>query len=114
MNQRAAMALIGACLVLIFPLALISVGWQAAQQSALIGIAFRTGMLLLVTALAWPQLQQIGRRLSATWVWLVAALALIVAIRPRLIPLALGLGLLAAIIHFGIRFGAEFWGRPRS
>jgi hypothetical protein len=103
MNLRAAMAIAGACLAAIFPLAIWVSGWTRANEQGGILIAFRIGVLLLATALAWPQLRTIGRRFPvAVWA-LLAGLLLLAAARPRWIPVALAIGAGALAVNALLR-----------
>jgi hypothetical protein len=101
-------------MVLIYPLAMISAGWTAANQAVVVSLLFRCGLLMLATALALPQLRAIARRMSSFVGWVLIAVALIIVVRPRLVPLAIGAGLLAIAIHFGLRFGSDFLSKRRA
>ena len=76
------------------------VGWSAMQESMPLSICLRVGLVLGAIWLAYPQLQQIGRR---TPPWLVAATGvgiLVLLIQPKAFRLLLPAVLLLAALQF--------------
>ncbi len=109
MNLRIGMAVVGGILAAIFPLAALTTGWEAAQQAVLVGMLFRVGLLLLATALAWPQLQSLAKRVRGIFGWALLAVVLTLVLRPKLLPLAMLLATLVVVVHYGFRWGSVYF-----
>ncbi len=88
-------------------LTIVARGWTVARQSGAAAIGFRVGILLLATALAWPQLASIGRKLPSVLWAALGGLLLLAAARPKLIPMALTVGALIVAVHYVLRWGSK-------
>jgi hypothetical protein len=68
------------------------------------GMVARIGVVLFTVFLAWPALERHADRFPAVITGTIAVSALFLAIRPKLLPLVLGMLFLLLVIHFGFRF----------
>lgn len=69
-----------------------------------IGVFMRVGTVLLTLFLAWPTLARLKGTVPNTAVVLLLVVVAVIAIRPRLFPVAVGLVALGIAIHLGLRF----------
>ena len=69
-----------------------------------VGMMARIGVVLFTIFIAWPTLERHIHHMPAIVTATLALSALFLAIRPRLLPLVIGMVLLIAAIHFGMRF----------
>lgn len=69
-----------------------------------VGMMARVGFVLLAIFVAWPTLERYVHHLPAFVTATIALGALLLAIRPKLVPLVIGMVLLVSAVHFGMRY----------
>ncbi len=105
-KKRIIIGLISLALLLIGLITYLTAGYTD-TNAFILGMCVRLGIVMMMFYLAWPTIEHLADRmpLFANGVCL-AGIAFFV-IRPRLLPLILGLVLLTLTVHFGLRFAAN-------
>ena len=69
------------------------------NRQAMAGILTRVGFLMATIWLAWPQLEALKNRVSVSILIGIIAVLTVVAIRPRLFPIAFGIAVACFFIN---------------
>jgi hypothetical protein len=104
MNARRTILGVLAIAMLVLAASIWMVRGYTDTNAFLIGVLARVGILLATVWLAWPILERHAGRLPAILIATLLGLVLFIAIRPRLLPLALAVAVLLLVVHFGLRF----------
>jgi hypothetical protein len=83
---------------------------RAGIDSALMSVLVRVGIVLLTIFVAWPTLAKLQGRLPAIVTVTLLVAILFVAIRPKLLPIAIALVVAILVVHFGFRIAARQFG----
>ncbi len=102
MTQRTLLAIAGFALVLVFVFSAMKTGWQGASNAFFAAACGRVGLVVLAAALAWPQLIPLVRKFPP-WFWgTILVAGVVIAVRPKLFLVAIGLVVAAVAIQGGI------------
>ena len=104
--RRIILGALGAAMVLVALYTYFVFGYNEAN-AFLVGVCSKVGIVLLTIFLAWPSLEQSIDKAPMLLNLVLLGSVIFIAIRPRLLPLIVGLVVVSLLVHFGLRFAAN-------
>lgn len=108
--QRIALGIIG-FVMLLTALATYFTRGLTEDNAFFVGVCSKVGTVLLTIFLAWPALEKMIDKMPGMVNGLLLATVIFIAIRPRLLPLFVGLIFITLVVHFGLRFASTRLGK---
>lgn len=105
LSRRVIAGLISLALLVVGGFLVLTRGYED-ETAFFSGVCVKVGLVLGAACLAWPTVEKLGSRLPTIVNVAVLSCVVLVAVRPRLMPLIVGLVVAIIVVHFGLRLAS--------